>query len=268
MPPSRSPEPTPPVPLNGVHRLHDERWSTAAGRPVRMLTAGGVVADRPQVVLVPGLGSVGYLLELLHACGGWTRATLVDLPGFGHRRTAALPADLDTLTDTLTAVLQQLSGSPVVVAGHSTGSQLALRAALRVPERLHGLVLIGPTFEPRARRPTHLLARHLRTSAFEPPGQLRYTLPDYLRGGRRFAQYVRSALADRPEDHIASVAVPVLVARGRHDHYSSTRWVQALADAAPRGQARTLPGAHAVPYNHPGAAAQVIGEACSEPSAG
>jgi pimeloyl-ACP methyl ester carboxylesterase len=169
MPPSRSPEPTPPVPLNGVHRLHDERWSTAAGRPVRMLTAGGVVADRPQVVLVPGLGSVGYLLELLHACGGWTRATLMDLPGFGHRRTAALPADLNSLTDTLTAVLEQLPGPPVVVAGHSTGAQLALRAALRAPERLHGLVLIGPTFEPRARRPTALLARHLRTSAFEPP---------------------------------------------------------------------------------------------------
>jgi hypothetical protein len=48
---------------------------------------------------------------------------------------------------------------------------------------VHALVLIGPTFEPRARRPDHLFARHLLTSAFEPPGQLRYTLPDYLRGG-------------------------------------------------------------------------------------
>jgi len=110
----------------------------------------------------------------------------VDQPGFGHRRTAALPADLDTLT----AVLQQLPGPPVVVAGHSTGAQ--------------------------------------------------------WRGGRRFARYLRSALADRPEDRISSVAVPVLVARGRHDHYSSTRWVQALADAAPRGRVRILPSAHAL----------------------
>jgi pimeloyl-ACP methyl ester carboxylesterase len=266
MPPSRSRKPVPPLPLDAVDPLHAERWTTAAGRPVRMLNAGHVIADRPQVVLLPGLGSVGYLLELLHACGGWTGATLLDLPGFGHRRTADLPADLDSLTDTVAAMLQQLPGPPVVLAGHSTGTQLALRAALREPGRVHALALIGPTFEPRARRPTHLLARHLQTSAFEPPGQLRYTLPDYLRGGRRFGQYLRSALADRPEDHISSVTVPVFVARGRHDHYSSPQWVQALADAAPRGRARTLPGAHAVPYNHPGAAAQLIGEACTHPS--
>jgi pimeloyl-ACP methyl ester carboxylesterase len=263
MPPSRSSNP---APLDADGPLHVERWASAAGRPVRMLTAGSVAADRPPVALLPGLGSVGYLLELLHACGGWTRATLLDLPGFGHRRTADLPADLDSLTDTVVSVLQQLPGAPVVLAGHSTGTQLALRAALRAPERVHALVLIGPTFEPRARRPDHLFARHLLTSAFEPPGQLRYTLPDYLRGGRRLGQYVRSALADRPEDSISSVAVPVYVARGRHDHYSSAGWVQTLADTALRGRARTLPGAHAVPYNHPGATAQLIGEACTGPS--
>jgi pimeloyl-ACP methyl ester carboxylesterase len=128
---------------------------------------------------------------------------------------------------------------------------------------VHALAPIGPTFEPRARRPLSLLTRHTRTSAYEPPGQLRYTLPDYLRGGRRFGRYLRSALADRPEERIGSIRVPVLVARGHHDHYSSQRWVQALADAAPRGRAGTLPGAHAVPYSHPGAAAQLIGEACA-----
>jgi pimeloyl-ACP methyl ester carboxylesterase len=110
----------------------------------------------------------------------------------------------------------------------------------------------GATFEPRARRPASLLARHLRTSAYEPPGQLRYTHPDYLRGGRRFQQYLRSALADRPEERIGSIPVPVHVARGRNDHYSSQQWVEDLADAAPQGRARTLPGAHAVPYSHPG----------------
>ena len=103
----------------------------------------------------------------------------------------------------------------------------------------------------------------MRTSAFEPPGQLRYTLPDYLRGGRRCREYLRSALDDRPEDHIGRIGVPVLVARGRHDHFASRRWVQELADAAPHGRARTLPGAHAVPDNHPGAVAMLAGEAAA-----
>jgi hypothetical protein len=93
-----------------VDSLHVERWTTAAGRPVRMLTAGRLDAERPQVVLLPGLDSMGYLLEVLHACSGWTRTTLLDLPGFGHRRTADLPADLDSLTETLAAVVEALPG--------------------------------------------------------------------------------------------------------------------------------------------------------------
>ena len=100
-------------------------------------------------------------------------------------------------------------------------------------------------------------------SAFEPPGQLRCTLPDCLRGGRRFREYLRSALADRPEDDIRRIDAPVLVARGRHDHFASQRGVEELADAAPRGRARTLPGAHAVPYNHPRAVALLAGEAAA-----
>ena len=249
------------LPDQGSDRpLHAEEWTEAAGRPLRALVSGAARPGRPEVLLVPGLGSVGYMVELLHACGGWTRTTLLDLPGFGNARTADLPADLGSLTQTLVAALP---AAPAVVVGHSTGSQLAMHAALAAPGRVGALVLVGPTFEPAVRRTPVLLARHVRTSAFEPPGQLRYTLPDYLRGGRRFREYVRSALDDRPEDHIRRIDVPVLVARGRHDHFASRRWVEELADAAPRGRARTLPGAHAVPYNHPGAVALLAGEAAA-----
>ena len=240
--------------------LHAEQWTEAAGRPLRTLAAGHARPGLPPVLLIPGLGSVGYMVELLHAVGGWTDARLLDLPGFGRRETADLPADLDSLTATLVAALP---ATPAVLVGHSTGSQLATRAAVEAPDRVAGVVLVGPMFEPAARRPRNLLGRHLRTSLFEPPGQMRYTLPDYTRGGRRFAQYLRSALADRPEERISSVTVPLFASRGRHDHYASQEWVQWLADAAPRGRARTLPGAHNVPYLHPGAVALLAGEACA-----
>jgi len=239
-------------------RLHAEEWTQAAGHPLRTLVSGRLRAGRPEVLLVPGLGSVGYLLELLHACGGWTRATLLDLPGFGQRRTADAPSDLGTVTARL---VEALPASPCVLVGHSTGTQVAMHAALDAPERVAALVLVGPTFEPAARRPGNLLMRHMRTSAFEPPGQLRYTLPDYVRGGRRFQKYLASALLDRPEEYISRIQAPVIVARGRHDHFASQRWVEDLAGAAANGSTRTLPGAHAVPYNHPGAVALLAGEA-------
>ncbi len=232
-----------------------------------MLTTGNPASGRPQVVLLPGLGSVGYLFEVLHGCGGWTRATLLDLPGFGRRETADLPADLDSLSAAVTSlVVEALPEPPVVLVGHSTGAQIALRAALQAPQRIRALALIGPTFEPQARQRSRLLTRLLHTSIYEPPGQLRYTLPDYVRGGRRFRQYLRSGLQDRPEEQIATVPAPVLIGRGRHDHFSSPQWVQWLADAAARGRARTLPGAHNMPYAYPGAVVGLIGEACASTS--
>ena len=65
--------------------LHREEWLSSAGRPVRSLVAGTPVPRLPRVVIVPGLGAPGYLLDLLHACGAWTQAWLLDLPGFGSR---------------------------------------------------------------------------------------------------------------------------------------------------------------------------------------
>jgi pimeloyl-ACP methyl ester carboxylesterase len=240
--------------------LHEERWEQASGRPVRLLVSGVPRPGTPPVLLLPGLGSVGYMFELLHACGGWTQATLLDLPGFGRSETAGCPADLASLTAALVGLMP---AQPAVLAGHSTGTQLALRAAVQAPERVHALALIGPTFEPRARRARTLVARHLRTSVWEPPGQLRYTVPDYARGGRRLGEYLHSALQDRPEEHVGAVRAPVLVARGRHDHFCSPAWAQRLADAAPQGRSVTLPGAHNVPYTHPGAATSLVGQAAT-----
>jgi hypothetical protein len=81
-----------PASTAGSARLHEESWRVAAGRPVRALISGERVAGMLEVVLVPGLGAVATMLDLLHACGAWTRASLLDLPGFGSAVTARLPA--------------------------------------------------------------------------------------------------------------------------------------------------------------------------------
>jgi hypothetical protein len=81
-----------------VEPLHREEWLSSGGRPVRALVAGVPLPPIPRMVIVPGLGAIGYMLDLLHACGAWTEASLLDLPGFGNRVTSDCPADLDTLT--------------------------------------------------------------------------------------------------------------------------------------------------------------------------
>jgi pimeloyl-ACP methyl ester carboxylesterase len=144
--------------------LHVEQWFRTPERPVRALVAGTARREFPDVVLLPGLGAVGYLLDVLHATAAWTRVSLLDLPGFGRPETADCPVDLDALAAATAAVLPR---RPAVLLGHSTGAQVALRAALSTPEHVAALVLVGPTFEPASRQLPRLIARHLRTSAHE-----------------------------------------------------------------------------------------------------
>jgi pimeloyl-ACP methyl ester carboxylesterase len=240
--------------------LHEQQWIHAAGRPVRLLVSGERRDGVPEVQIVPGLGALGYLLEFLHACGAWTRSALLDLPGFGHPATSGSPADLDTLTPVTVGCLTGASpGRPVVLVGHSTGAQLALRAAVAAPELVAGLVLVGITFDPASRAaPARLLPR-LRTYLWERPRELLLTVPDFARAGRRLPQYVASALRDRPEQRMASVRVPVLVLRGHRDTLCPVGWARDLAARADDGQALMLPGSHNVPYTHPGAVAFHVG---------
>jgi pimeloyl-ACP methyl ester carboxylesterase len=242
-----------------VERLHREEWSSSAGRPVRSLVAGTPVPPHPRVVIVPGLGAIGYLLDLLHACGAWTQASLLDLPGFGNRVTSDCPADLETLTPVAVGCLGTDADPPLVLVGHSTGAQLALRAAAAVPGRVAGLVLIGLTFDPPVRQRWPRLVPRLRTYLHERPRELVVTVPDFVRGGARVGQYLGSALRDRPEDHLRQVSVPVLVLRGRKDALCPLPWAKELVAGRPDAEVRTLPGSHNVPYTHPGAVALQIG---------
>jgi pimeloyl-ACP methyl ester carboxylesterase len=211
------------------------------------------------VVIVPGLGAIGYLLDLLHACGAWTETSLLDLPGFGNRVTDGCPADLDTLTPVAAGCLGADGEPPVVLVGHSTGAQLALRAAAAVPARVAGLVLIGLTFDPPVRERWPRLVPRLRAYLHERPRELVVTVPDFVRGGARVGQYLGSALRDRPEDHLPWVRGPVLLLRGRKDALCPLPWTRRLVDGRPEAEVRTLPGSHNVPYTHPGAVALQIG---------
>lgn len=245
--------------LAAVAALHREEWLTSAGRPVRSLVCGDAVVGTPPVRIVPGLGAIAYMLDVLHACGAWTSASLLDLPGFGNAVTKDCPADLDTLTPVAAGCLGGPDEPRVVLVGHSTGAQLALRAAAAAPHRVAALVLVGVTFDPPVRRHPARLVPRLRTYLHERPRELLLTVPDFVRGGGRVVEYLRSALQDRPEDRVGALPFPLLVLRGQRDTLCPVPWARRLADTAPDGATVTLPGSHNVPYTHPGAVALHIG---------
>ncbi|MEO7260423.1 MAG: alpha/beta fold hydrolase [Jatrophihabitantaceae bacterium] len=217
--------------------------STIHGRPVRSLVAG-TVTDLPEVVLVPGLGAPGYLTPWVRQIARWTRATVLDLPGWRWgRATACRP----TVTGVGAAAAQWLieqDRRDVVLLGHSTGAQAAVRTASLIGDRLAGLVLAGPTFDPAARTVTMLLRRGVRTLARERPAELAAVLPSYLHsGGIGILAMLRDALRDRPEDRVGQLRMPVLVVTGEHDGFAPPAWAHHLATLT-AGRYAVLPGAH------------------------
>ncbi|MVA76624.1 alpha/beta fold hydrolase [Auraticoccus sp. F435] len=227
-----------------------QTWTEVDGRPVRSLSTG-TVRELPEVVLLPGLGAPFYLLPWVRELARWTRVTVLDLPGFTGGRAASSPSTVEGVAGVAARWLEETGRSGVVLAGHSSGAQSALRTAVLVPARISGVVLGGPTVEPRARRPLRLLVRLVRTLSGEVLPELRAVAPSYLgSGGLALLRLIWSTLRDRPEDVAPRVAHPVLVVTGEADRLASPEWSQHLAALA-GGRCVPVPGAHNACFTFP-----------------
>jgi pimeloyl-ACP methyl ester carboxylesterase len=222
-------------------------WDRLPDRPVRRWTAGSPSAP-VDVVVVPGLGAPGYLLPFARACASWARVHLLDLPGFGDRRTARYPSSLDDVAGVLRLWLAAVALERPVVIGHSTGAQAALHAAAS-GAHIDLLVLAGVTFPPQRRSLPRLVGPLWRSLYRESWRELAAVAPYYARGRGRVWTLLRSAQRDAPEALVRRLGERPVVVRGRRDPFSPADWSAALAGRP----AATMPGAHNFPFTHPDA---------------
>jgi pimeloyl-ACP methyl ester carboxylesterase len=73
-----------------------------------------------------------------------------------------------------------------------------------------------------------------------------------------------ASLADRVEDVVPQVAVPVLVLYGDADRICTEAWARELAGRAPDGRFAVLPGAHSFTYTSPDAWSEPIRQLADE----
>ena len=107
-------------------------------------------------------------LPWAHALATDARLLLVDLPGHGLTEAPAhQPHGTDAMASAVVALTGVLGLDKVVLVGNSMGGQVALTAALAMPERVAGLVLIAPTgaIDLRASAPPSPLFRLLASKA-------------------------------------------------------------------------------------------------------
>jgi pimeloyl-ACP methyl ester carboxylesterase len=204
----------------------------------------------PQIVLVPGLGlDERSSARLRRRIDG----SVLILPGMGLRRRVG------TLEQLAGQLLAELGPGPVVLVGHSQSCQLVVAAAETDP-RVAGIVLLGPTTDPRLRRVAVLAVRWVRTAAREPWWQVPLVLAQWLRTGpRAMTALWRHTAGDRIDQRLRRVGVPVVVVRGTRDALCPHDWAAHLAGCAPQGRLVELPrAAHMTPQTHPAAVAELV----------
>lgn len=239
----------------------ESHCDTSAGR-MRSRSVGQRHESVPEIVVVQGMAVADYLMPAVAELGRWTRAHLVELPGFAGSGESTRRLDVPGYAAAMVEWLAATAVGPVVLVGHSSGTQVAARAAAQAAthEQAHvvGVVLASPTVAPVARPLPMLLLRWRLDSRHEPSGLQASHVREWRRAGLRgLIHLVRVHLRDRIEEPVAALDVPLLVLRGAEDRLTTRAWARGLATGR-RSRYLELAGAHTFVWADPAAWSEPI----------
>lgn len=233
-------------------------------------------------------------LLLAHGAGGAVRANFsplipqlsrkrkvhaVDFPGSGTTPRAAGPLELDDLADRLVAAAE--GEERFAIVGFSLGCAVAVRAALRYPERVTALVLtagfarVDDETRARLEKWSRLLggdrtalARYLVSTVLGEPFHRRMTAEQEAGFVELVAATIPSGSAEQVDlalrvdvtDELSRVHVPTLVIGTKHDRLISPTTTRALADLVPGARWAELDSGHAPALEAPGEWVRLIEE--------
>jgi pimeloyl-ACP methyl ester carboxylesterase len=215
-----------------------------------MLSDAGRSAEpvnEPSLLMVPGLGLSAEAWEPTMrelVLGGVPAGSIAaaTLPGYGEPRGIGDPVHPEGAARRLIETSLP-RGRRCVLVGHSSSCQVVAHAAVLAPDQVTGLLLVGPTTDPRAATWPRLVLRWLATAVHEPPGQIPSLARQYRRTGvRHMLRVMDAARIDRIDRTLGLVRCPVVVLRGPHDRIAPADWCSSLAPTVTLSR-----GGHMVP---------------------
>lgn len=225
--------------------------------------------------VIPGLSQVAHVIA-------------PDLRGFGlTERLPGKPLDLWAQAEMLVGLMDEMGVQRALLCGHSMGGEIALRIALRYPERVSGLVLASSagyverpsTGWERRLLATPLLGRLLvrllvandrfagkamRDAYFDgrmdPTDLKAYLLPGYLpRASRTMARMLLEIDFGATAREIGQVGHPALILWGQEDPWIPLRHGERLRQVLPHSRLDVLPQCgHSPPEEYPVAFATAV----------
>jgi pimeloyl-ACP methyl ester carboxylesterase len=241
----------------------ESRWTTVRGCRIHSRSFGGTTstvgaaADAEDVpfLLLHGLviSSLYFvpLAEEIAAAGREVHA--LDLPGFGRSEGPPEVLSVAQLADWTIAWMAASGLARCHIVGNSLGCEIAAYVAVKAPERVATLTMIGPTLDPAAYAVVTQTLRLLRDALHEPWSLwLNWTFDWFRAGPRRAFGTTREMFRDRIEDQLPQVKAPTLVMRGGMDPTVPQSAAVAAAQLLPRGELVVIDGEpHCVHYTDP-----------------
>jgi pimeloyl-ACP methyl ester carboxylesterase len=127
------------------------RWVDVNSELVHLVEEG---SGEPLILLHGFLVWSYFWRKVLPGLASFARVIAPDLRGFGlTERSDHRPLDLWAQADLVVGLMDQLGLDRAVICGHSMGGEVALRVAMRYPERVSGLILVSSAGYVRSERP-------------------------------------------------------------------------------------------------------------------
>ena len=219
--------------------------------------------DRVPIVFIHGYGQASRTwLPTLRRLAPRHLVLAPDLPGFGWTQATDPPLDVEDLAAALGSIMEAAGIGRAVLVGTSLGSQVAARLAADQPDRVMGVVLVGPTFDPSERSLPRQLLRLIRGMLWEWPSVWFERLRDVtLAGPRRIVATLRGGWTQGIAELLPAVHAPAIVIRGGRDPLVSRSWARDAAACMPNARALEIPSAdRTVGQSAPDALARIIDE--------
>ena len=160
---------------------------------------------------------------------------------------------IEDLAEWTVRLLDAIGAERAHLAANSMGCQVALALARKYPERVGGLVLVGPTVGEQAIPFWRYALGLLLDGVREPPIYNLKLAHMYAQMGiPRYLATTRKMLEDQPLRSASKIGAPCLVLRGQYDGIIPDAVARRLAAALPHGEFQRLYGtAHALQFSRP-----------------
>ncbi len=208
-----------------------------------------VAGAGPPVVLVHGFGVSGaYMRPLAELLARSCTVLVPDLPGQGQSERPRTSPGVRGQADALGRWLGEADIRRPAVVGNSMGCQVVTDLAVRRPEAVGPMVLVGPTIDPARRGAPRQILSLLREAGREPMPLVRLAVRESVGGGiGLLVAAARSAIDDRMEDRLPLIEQSTVVVYGDQDGFLGRDWAERVAALLPHGRFVVAVGeAHAV----------------------